>query len=1091
MLHGTLIAPDESQFASAPSKFAGLTTGTAPATGDIVVIPDAFLLFNCEFKRVGDDLKLVGADGRTHMVADYFKGDTHPTLATAQGAQIPGSVIDALAGSQAPGQYAQAGAQPGTAEAIGKVATATGNATIVRNGVAIAVNSGDVVLKNDVMRTGGDGALGVTFNDGTTFSLSANAQMAVNDFVYQDGGSNNQAVFNLVRGSISFFASQVAKTGDMKVTTPTATMGIRGTTVVVDIVVDTVNPTSIGQVKIKLYADSNGNVGRVEVSTIGGAPLGVLTATATGFVITPAGAQPNVQQEQVSQQEAARDMALLQALFNSTDIGNQLLQQQGGPQDPNNPNPNTNGSNGSSTDPNVIITVNQTQNGDGTTTTTVAGVTINPPGNASPGSEGGGITPDTSTPTPAPTPIVVDTTNTPPVTITHLTTAQDSNSVAESGVWFGNFPWHGDPVATGNVLANDEDLFPGEAGLHVTTIAAAQGPSTAVHSSFGTVIQGKYGFLWMRPDGSYVYTLNNNDPDTQGLNFGEKGTDVFTYTVMDEDGHYATETLAIDVHGANDAPVIFGGASTGLVIEDGIGWQGEPRGTATASGTLYKFDVDNNDDASNDSWSVVRGYGQTLNQDGSVTGRYGRLEVDQNGQWTYTLDDCDPDTQGLGLGQTGYEIFTIKVTDQYGASDTQTIRVTVRGSSDETPNQAPQTNDTSAQGASNEAIYVQLSGSDPEDETVTRFRITELPDAALGVLGTEFSGSFTVFSVGDIIDRNEIVFRALGSWSGEVAFEYAAIDNNNGEDATPATGTITVDLADVTATVRTESGFDMDTIVPAIVDGHLQSFYSGGVTLLHDEGLRIEISGRNLQFQWNDDEVTLLGGWFTGFAIKDEGYNTLFEATGFNVSAAAMQAAIDYYDSPNGDMSEVEALFSEHVYHIYDGDGADTLIGGDFGDIIVSESGADTILAGDGDDIIVVRSNDPWTVNGGAGVDTLRFEGAFNLPGEGGEGGQQSDQEVTGVEIIDLGANGANNVTIDAHDIREMSLGIELDAIRVLLGPGDVLTLVPGDQIGSWSIAETDITFSDGYTDGVVFDKLVFSGDSTTLYVQHGVGVII
>ncbi|MGD9894710.1 MAG: VCBS domain-containing protein, partial [Dehalococcoidia bacterium] len=744
MLHGTLIAPDESQFAGAPSKFAGLTTGTAPATGDIVVIPDAFLLFNCEFKRVGDDLKLVGADGRTHMVADYFKGDTHPTLATAQGAQIPGSVIDALAGSQAPGQYAQAGAQPGTAEAIGKVATATGNATIVRNGVAVAVNSGDVVLKNDVMRTGGDGALGVTFNDGTTFSLSANAQMAVNDFVYQDGGSNNQAVFNLVRGSISFFASQVAKTGDMKVTTPTATMGIRGTTVVVDIVVDTVNPTSIGQVKIKLYADSNGNVGRVEVSTIGGAPLGVLTATATGFVITPAGAQPNVQQEQVSQQEAARDMALLQALFNSTDIGNQLLQQQGGPQDPNNPNPNTNGSNGSSTDPNVIITVNQTQNGDGTTTTTVAGVTINPPGNASPGSEGGGITPDTSTPTPAPTPIVVDTTNTPPVTITHLTTAQDSNSVAESGVWFGNFPWHGDPVATGNVLANDEDLFPGEAGLHVTTIAAAQGPSTAVHSSFGTVIQGKYGFLWMRPDGSYVYTLNNNDPDTQGLNFGEKGTDVFTYTVMDEDGHYATETLAIDVHGANDAPVIFGGVSTGLVIEDGIGWQGEARGNPTASGTLYKFDVDNNDDATNDSWSVMRGYGQTLNQDGSVTGRYGRLEVNDNGQWTYTLDDCDPDTQGLGLGQTGYEIFTIKVTDQYGASDTQTIRVTVRGSNEAPqPNQAP-----TADGGElpsqpeDQGFAVLLTGSD-EDGSVTRFAIDGQPQHGKFYGGSDFSSQMS------------------------------------------------------------------------------------------------------------------------------------------------------------------------------------------------------------------------------------------------------------------------------------------------------------------------------------------------------------
>jgi hypothetical protein len=409
MLHGTVIAPDESQFAVSTSKFPGIATGSAAAGGDVVVIPDAFLLFNCEFKRVGDDLKLIGEDGRTHTVPDYFKGDKHPTLATAQGAQIPAAVIDALAGGQRE-QYAQAGAQPGVAEAIGKVATVTGNATIVRNGVAVTVNAGDVVLKNDVLRTGGDGALGVTFNDGTTFSLSANAQMSVNEFVYQDGGANNQAVFNLVRGSISFFASQVAKTGDMKVSTPTATMGIRGTTVVVDITVNT-QTGNIGQVQIKLYADANGNVGRVEVFSNTGQPLGTLTATATGFVITPGQTQP-ADAQQVSQQDAARDLALLQQLFNSTNIGNQLLQQ-GGPNDNPQPNsnPNTNGSNGSSTNPSVIITVDQTQAGPGTTTTTVTGVTINPPATTTTDDDGGQD--DTDDDTPAP--VIVETENVPTV----------------------------------------------------------------------------------------------------------------------------------------------------------------------------------------------------------------------------------------------------------------------------------------------------------------------------------------------------------------------------------------------------------------------------------------------------------------------------------------------------------------------------------------------------------------------------------------------------------------------------------------------------------------------------------------------------
>ena len=220
MLHGSMIAPDESQFAVSPSRVTEAGSGPDGGQAGFVVIPDAHLLFNCEFTRIGNDLKLVGEDGKTFVVQDYFKTDRPPALVTPEGAHLSGETIDAIAGDQAPGQYAQAGAQPGAGEAIGKVATSAGNATIVRNGVAITVNAGDVILKNDVLRTGGDGALGVIFNDGTTFSLTANAQMVVNEFVYQEGGANNQALFSLVRGSISFFASQVAKTGDMKVATP-------------------------------------------------------------------------------------------------------------------------------------------------------------------------------------------------------------------------------------------------------------------------------------------------------------------------------------------------------------------------------------------------------------------------------------------------------------------------------------------------------------------------------------------------------------------------------------------------------------------------------------------------------------------------------------------------------------------------------------------------------------------------------------------------------------------------------------------------------------------------------------------------------
>ena len=94
------------------------------------------------------------------------------------------------------------------------------------------------MLKGDVIQTGGNSAVGIIFTDGATFNLAANARMVLNEFVYDPNGSANSAAISLVQGTINFLAGQVAKTGDMKVGTPVATMGIRGTAVNVTISAD-------------------------------------------------------------------------------------------------------------------------------------------------------------------------------------------------------------------------------------------------------------------------------------------------------------------------------------------------------------------------------------------------------------------------------------------------------------------------------------------------------------------------------------------------------------------------------------------------------------------------------------------------------------------------------------------------------------------------------------------------------------------------------------------------------------------------------------------------------------------------------------
>ncbi|WP_439372828.1 VCBS domain-containing protein [Bradyrhizobium sp. DASA03120] len=236
---------------------------TAKAHGQVpdgaVVVPDPNLIFNGEFKRSGLDLVL-SHEGREFVVHDYFRGDKRAALASSDGAHLTGSVVNALTGHV---QVAQA--TPGTAAAqvIGHVTKLSGSATAIRNGVSVILNNGDNVEKGDVVSTGADSTLGITFVDGTVFGLSSNARMVLNEMVYDPNGSNNSSLLSLVAGTITFVAGETAKHGDMKVDTPVATMGIRGTAVLTQI--NFVVPAGGGdpqpQASFQVLVEPNGTTG--------------------------------------------------------------------------------------------------------------------------------------------------------------------------------------------------------------------------------------------------------------------------------------------------------------------------------------------------------------------------------------------------------------------------------------------------------------------------------------------------------------------------------------------------------------------------------------------------------------------------------------------------------------------------------------------------------------------------------------------------------------------------------------------------------------------------------------------------------------
>ena len=197
-----------------------------------VLVPDTELLFTAQFHRAGPDLVLTGRDGAHHLVPGYFSSEHHPALVAPNGAHLSPDTVDLLAGSPTPGHYAQA--QPtAPPDAIGKIEKVVGDVSVVRNGVTVALHVGDAVFKSDVVQTGASSACGISFPDGTALNLVANTRMALNDYAYDANSNSNGALFSLVEGTFAFVAGKVAHSGDMKIATPVATMGIRGTTGVV------------------------------------------------------------------------------------------------------------------------------------------------------------------------------------------------------------------------------------------------------------------------------------------------------------------------------------------------------------------------------------------------------------------------------------------------------------------------------------------------------------------------------------------------------------------------------------------------------------------------------------------------------------------------------------------------------------------------------------------------------------------------------------------------------------------------------------------------------------------------------------------
>jgi hypothetical protein len=120
-------------------------------------------------------------------------------------------------------------------DAIGQIKTASGEVTVLRGGVSQKVGPGDRVFQSDAFTTGSDGSVGITFSDNSMMSLGPDSKLSLDQFRFDT--TTQEGVFDssLSDGTLVVKSGQIVKQTPeaMKVRTPGALLGVRGTEFVV------------------------------------------------------------------------------------------------------------------------------------------------------------------------------------------------------------------------------------------------------------------------------------------------------------------------------------------------------------------------------------------------------------------------------------------------------------------------------------------------------------------------------------------------------------------------------------------------------------------------------------------------------------------------------------------------------------------------------------------------------------------------------------------------------------------------------------------------------------------------------------------
>ena len=132
---------------------------------------------------------------------------------------------------------ALAAGMPAWASDVGQVKTAKGTVHVERDGKRLPASVGMPIRQADTLVTGTDGAVGVTFSDNSLLSTGPNSVLVVDRYDFNSTTHAGHFDASLKKGTLAVVSGKMVKHSPdaMKVRTPAAIMGVRGTEFVVQV----------------------------------------------------------------------------------------------------------------------------------------------------------------------------------------------------------------------------------------------------------------------------------------------------------------------------------------------------------------------------------------------------------------------------------------------------------------------------------------------------------------------------------------------------------------------------------------------------------------------------------------------------------------------------------------------------------------------------------------------------------------------------------------------------------------------------------------------------------------------------------------